>query len=87
LFGNDVRDILDRDVAPSYPGVHLCDERPERARALDASPHGIVQLRLGGERLDQRVGLAGHQAVKVRHCLKLIPSPLVVKLRERAPGE
>ena len=48
-FGNDMRDILDRDVAASYPGVHLRDERLERARALDASSHGVVRFGLGGE--------------------------------------
>ena len=64
-FGNDMRDILDRDVAASYPGVRLRDERLERARALDASSHELVQFGLGGERPDQRVRLPDHQAVEV----------------------
>ena len=86
-LGNDMLDILDRDVAPSYPRVHLGDERLERSRALDASAHRVVQLRLAGERLDQRIGLPGHQTVEVRHRLELVQPPLLLESRERRRRE
>jgi hypothetical protein len=80
-------DILDRDVAPSYPRVHLGDERFERSRALDACAHGVVQLGLGGKRLDQRIRLPGHQTVEVGHRHKLVQPPFVLEPRKRRRGE
>jgi len=67
--------------------IPVGDERFECSGALDTSAYRVVQLGLGGERPDQRIELPGHQTVEVRHRLKLIASPLVVELRERAPGE
>jgi hypothetical protein len=80
-------DILDRDVAPSYPRVHLGDERVERSRALDASADGVVHLGLGGEGLDQRIGLPGQQTVEVRHRHKLVQPPFVLESRKRRRRE
>jgi hypothetical protein len=86
-LGDHVLDILDRHVAPDEPRVHFGDERLKGSGALDASAHGVVQLGFGGERLDQRTGLPGHQPREVGQSYKLLMPPLLLESREHRRRE
>ena len=65
-LGDDVLDVLDRDVVPTEPRARFGHERLERPYALDTPAHGVVQLGHAGEGLHQRIGLPRQQAVEVR---------------------
>ena len=82
-----VLDVLDQDIVPPQPSVHFRDELLERPPALDASANRVVQLGLAGERLDQRMGLPGHQTVVVRHGYELVPPQLLLHSLERRRNE
>jgi hypothetical protein len=56
-LGDQVLDVLDRDVALPEPRTHFCHESLERPPALDASAHGVIQLGLPGERFDKCIKL------------------------------
>ena len=87
LREHDVADVLDRDVALLEPRSHSRDERLERRHALDASAHRVVDQRLAGERLDQRIRLPRQQAVEVRDGHEPVPPPRVQQPLQRRCGE
>ena len=76
-LGDDVLNVLDRDVALPEPRLRVREVRLEGPRALDASADRVVQLGLAGERLEQRIGLPGQQTFEVGHGYKLVPPPLI----------
>jgi hypothetical protein len=43
-LGDDVLDVLDRDVVPTQPRARFGDERLEGPHALDTPAYGVVQL-------------------------------------------
>ena len=86
-LGDDVLDVLDRDVALREPRVRFADERLERPRALDPSSYRVVQLGLAGERLDQRVGLPGHKAGEVGDGVSLFALLLFLQPCQHGGGE
>ncbi len=69
------------------PRAHLGDERLERPRAPDPPAYRVVQLGLAGERLDQRIDLARHQPVEVRHDARDLAAPLVLHVAAASGAE
>ena len=70
-------DVLDGDIVLREPALHLDDEGLELRNAPDPAPDRVVHDRLVGERVDQRIELAGRQPVEERHSQQLGPAPLV----------
>ena len=60
-------DVLDYGIALDQPGVGLGHEALERAASPHAAPDRMMELRLTGERPDERFGLARCHALEVRH--------------------
>jgi hypothetical protein len=69
---DSVVDVLNRRVACREPRVGFGHVLSERPRALDASADRMVKLGLAGERLNQGVGLTGHQTGEERHGDELV---------------
>ena len=65
-WSDDAPDIPDDGVALGEPGIGLDHEALERAASLHAAADRMMELRLAGERPDERVRLAGHHSLEVR---------------------
>src|SRR3954470_15321653 len=80
-------EVLGRGAALLQPAPRLLHEARERGRALDPAAHRVMQLRLGGERFDQRARLAGQHAHEERHQLHPPAARVLPDARERRRGE
>jgi hypothetical protein len=84
---DDEIDVLDRDVALRDPGVGVRHEPAERVGALDAPAYRMMHLGLADERLDERVGLPGDQAVEIGHRREALLPALVQDALQGRGGE
>jgi hypothetical protein len=82
----DAPDIPDDGVALGEPGVGLDHEALERAASLHSPADRMMELRLAGERPDERFRLAGHHPLEVRHGGQ-VTAGLVADVLERGRRE
>ena len=81
-------DVLDRwRCAPRATRSISATNALNARLALDPPAYRVMHLGLAGERLDQRIGLAGHQAVEEGHGDERVPPPLVQELLQHRRAE